>query len=199
MGIFFFKTGGVHSFRRCAGLPVLLEKAAAEGRGQKMRQTRKGQTLVEVVVAVMISAATTMAVFSVIVSSFASQKKADKREAAGFMLMQAHETLRNYVSAWPHHEPKYSPCAPPLLCGVWPADASGLWALEGGSYAHDVTSLLANTILAQATLPSPAPTPSLTYTVTDDDCLNTVKNLGTPPNGQNQCKKVVFTLVYQDQ
>lgn len=147
-----------------------------------MKPKKKGQTLVEVAVATIIAATTAMAVFSVILSSFASQQKADKREAAGFILKQAQETLKSYVSAVPG-DVNYSPNAG----GHWPDDSFGGWALAQGN--HNITSLLSNTCLADT--PLPAPVPSFTYTVADTDC-----GFGT---GATACKTVQFTLVYQDQ
>ena len=143
-----------------------------------MKQKKKGQTLIEVAVATVIAATTTMAVFSVLLSSFASQRKADKREAAGFIIKQAQETLKSYVTAVPA-EADFSPNAG----GKWAADSSGAWALAAGN--HDITSLLTGTHLADA-----APF-SMTYTVTDSNC-----GFGT---GNTACKTIQFTLIYQDQ
>ena len=149
----------------------------------KMKPKKKGQTLVEVAVATVIAAATAIAVFSVLLSSFASQQKADKREAAGFILKQAQETLKSYVSAVPA-ESAYTPGSP---AGRWAADSSGSWALAAG--IHNITSLLTGTRLADA--PLPLPVPSFTYNVMDNNC-----GFGL---GNAACKTVQFTLIYQDQ
>ncbi|HAF94753.1 MAG: hypothetical protein A2021_00495 [Elusimicrobia bacterium GWF2_52_66] len=150
-----------------------------------MKPKKQGQTLVEVLVATVIAATTAMAVFSVLLSSFASQKKADKREAAGFMLKQAQETLKSYVSAVPG-EADYSPNAG----GVWSAEPGSNWALLGSpaGITHNITALLQNTPLNDNDPSLPAP--SFTYTVTDINC-----GFGT---GSTACKRVQFTLIYQD-
>ncbi|MCX5786337.1 MAG: hypothetical protein NTX59_11680 [Elusimicrobia bacterium] len=150
-----------------------------------MKHKKKGQLLVEVAVATVIAATTAMGTFSVILSSFASQKKADKREACGFILKQAQETLKSYVSAEPANS-NYTPGSGLVSPGSpnggrWAADSSGAWALAAG--LHDISSLLPN--------PPFLPGASLTYTVQDNDCMN----LGT---GFNACKIVRFTLTYQD-
>ena len=144
--------------------------------------------MVEVCVATIIAATTTMGVFSVILSSFASQKRADKKEISGLILKQAQETLKSYVSADPNNI-NYSPNAG----GHWPADLYGGWALATGN--HNITSLLTGTPLADV-----APY-SLTYTVTNNNCLNIGAGVfaGLPNTDSNQCKIVTFHLTFQDQ
>ena len=148
-------------------------------------RTRRGQTLIEVVMATMISAMTTTAVFSVILSSFVSDNKADKRDAAAMVLKQAQETLKSYVSAVPG-EPNYVPGSP---SGHWPAEVGGTWALREGN--HDVSSLVATLPL---TVPG-QPAATLTYTVASYPCGF---GTGNPPNYSTACKRVVFTLTYPD-
>lgn len=143
---------------------------------------RRGQTLIEVVMATMIAAMTTTAVFSVILSSFVSGSKADKRDDAAAVLRGAQQVLNSYVTALPN-DPAYSAGSP---TGRWSADASGVWALRTG--VHDISSLLATTKLSGAGA-------SLTYTVSNTDCGF---GLGTAPNNELACKTVVFNLTYPD-
>jgi len=148
-------------------------------------RTRPGQTLIEVVIATMISAMTTTAVFSVILSSFVSDAKADKRDAATMVLKRAQEALKSYVSAQPG-DPNWEPGSP---VGHWAADASGNWALRDGF--HDVSSMVTSAPLTVSGLPAP----TLTYNVTSYNCGF---GLGTAPNNEAACKQVVFTLTYPD-
>lgn len=148
-------------------------------------KARRGQTLIEVVMATMISAMTTTAVFSVILSSFVSDLKADKRDAAAMVLKQAQETLKSYVSAVPG-EVTYVPGSP---AGHWTAELGGVWALREGN--HDVSSLVSTLPL---TVPG-QPAATLTYTVTSYPCGF---GTGNPPNYPTACKRVVFTLIYPD-
>ncbi|MCM2268324.1 MAG: hypothetical protein NDI60_11195 [Elusimicrobiales bacterium] len=143
---------------------------------------RPGQTLIEVVMATMIAAMTTTAVFSVILSSFVSGAKADKRDAAAMVLRRAQQTLNSYVSAEPWTA-AYSAGATP---GIWAADSSGVWALRNG--VHDITSLLTGTSLSGTGA-------SFTYTVASNDCGF---GLGPGPNLPYACKTVTFSLIYPD-
>ncbi len=146
--------------------------------------------------ATMIAAMTTTAVFSVILSSFVSGAKADKRDAAAALLRRAQETLKSYVSADPFNPnmfPGVSPGVPgspgpSTALGSWQADSSGYWALRPGT--HDISSLLAGTPLAGTGA-------SFTYFVTNDNCMPSV-GVGSAPNYELACKMVVFTLTYPD-
>lgn len=143
---------------------------------------RAGQTLIEVCMATIVAAMTTTAVFSVMLSSFTSQAKADKREAAAMVLKQAQENLKSYVSAVPN-ESAYEPVGPGGT-GIWPADTSGAWALGDG--VHTISSLLNGTALQGGTL---------SYTVSSFNCIGT---LGSAPNNELGCKTVVFSLTFPD-
>jgi len=145
---------------------------------------RYGQTLIEVMMATIVAAMTTTAIFSVILSSFASQAKADKREAVAMVLKRAQETIKSYVSAVPTDAGRVPVGA--LGVGVWTADTSGVWPLRDG--VHTITSLLAGTPLASATS-------VFSYNVTSGDCGF---GLGAAPNYALACKAVVFTLTYPD-
>jgi Tfp pilus assembly protein PilV len=145
---------------------------------------RRGQTLIEVVIATLIAAMTTTAMFSVFLSSFYSTTKADRRDAAAMVLKRARETLRSYVSIDPLNSNMINglPGAPGSTAGLWTSDTSGGWALAAGN--HTITSLLSNTPLAGGTF---------TYTVSNSNCLN----MATPTD-YNQCKVVLFNLTYPD-
>lgn len=145
---------------------------------------RAGQTLVEVAMATVVAAMTTTAVFSVILSSFASQAKADKREAASLVIKRAQETLKSYVSAAPG-DANYEPTGPGGVVGRWAADASGVWALRDGT--HNITSLLDGTVLASGTS-------SLTYTVLSANC----GFASVTSDNEAACKTVTFSLIYPD-
>lgn len=144
---------------------------------------RPGQTLIEVTMATMIAAITTTAVFSVVLSSFVSDARADKRDAAAMVIRHAQETLKNYVSAVPT-DANYVPSDGGA--GRWSKDSSGGWALRGATgagFTHNIGSLLTGTPLAGGTF---------TYTV-----INTPCGFG---NADAQCCKTVrFNLVYADE
>ena len=141
---------------------------------------RPGQTLIEVVMATMVAAMTASAVFSVVLSSFVSDAKADKRDAAAMVLRQAQQALKVYVSAAPA-DANYSPGA---SAGRWAADSSGNWALRSGS--HNISSLLVGTPLEGG---------NFSYTVTSYNCGF---GLGSAPNNELACKQVTFSLTYTD-
>ncbi len=135
--------------------------------------------------ATMIAAMTTTAVFSVILSSFVSDAKADKRDAAAMALKRAQETLKSYVSSQPG-DSTYVPGSP---AGHWAADSGAVWALREGS--HDVSSMVASPPLTVAGQTAA----SLTYTVVSYNCGF---GIGSAPNYETACKRVVFLLTYPD-
>ncbi|HBA61698.1 MAG TPA: hypothetical protein DCZ92_12980 [Elusimicrobia bacterium] len=157
---------------------------------------RKGQTLIEVVVATMIAAISATAVFSVVLTTTISTARSDKREAAALMLKRAQETLKNYVSAVPT-ESAYVPNA-----GKWSADSSGVWALQNG--LHDISSLLTcpyvvgdpgNPTLNPGcvTCSAGSSTCRFTYTVATPS-----PNCGFGGGNTTDCKQVSFSLIYPD-
>lgn len=149
---------------------------------------RPGQTLIEVTMATLVAAITTTAVFSVVLSSYVSDSKADKRDAAAMVLRRAQDTLKSYVSA----DPTNSAYVPSVSgTGLWPADSLNVWALRGDGLVHDISSLVAGPPL---TVPG-SPAATLRYTVFSYDCGFGV---GTPPNYARACKRVVFNLTYTD-
>ncbi len=156
---------------------------------------RPGQTLIEVSMAAMIAAITTTAVFSVVLSSFVSDSRADKRDAAAMVLRRAQETLKSYVSAQPYNTnmfPGVAPAragAPGSPVGRWSADPSGFWALRDG--LHNISSLVA---VPPLTVPGKPPA-TMSYTVTSSDCGF---GFGISPDNERACKTVVFRLSYTD-
>jgi type II secretory pathway pseudopilin PulG len=66
-------------------------------KGEVMKK-RKGQSLIEVTVAVLISAVTATGIFSVILSTKYSHTRADTRESAAIVFRGAQEYLKPYVS-----------------------------------------------------------------------------------------------------
>lgn len=149
---------------------------------------RPGQTLIEVTMATMIAAITTTAVFSVVLSSYVSNVKADKRDAAAMALRRAQDTLKSYISTLPG-DALYSPTTTSGV-GRWPADSSGMLALSAGN--HNISSLVSGPPLT----PSGGPAATFSYTVANVNCLS------LPPGplltDANQCKTVFFTLGYAD-
>ncbi|MDQ7774318.1 MAG: hypothetical protein RDU13_12465 [Elusimicrobiales bacterium] len=154
-------------------------------------KTRQGVTLLEVAIAGLITAMTTAAVFSVVLSSFVSHERADKRELAGLMIKRAKQTLMSYVTAVPG-ESEYVPGSP---AGHWPASSTPGWSLRGSGGAgvrHDISSLLNGTDLQ---------VPGVTcawgracyfvYSVVNRDC-----GLGT--GDTVACKEVNFEMRYAD-
>lgn len=157
-------------------------------------KTRPGVTLLEVAIAGLITAMTTAAVFSVVLSGFVSHKRADRREQAGLMIKHAQKTLMGYVSAVPG-EAGYAPGSP---VGHWPASSTPGWSLRGsvGGVTHDISSLLnvPGLVLRPAGVTCAAANPAchFVYTVFDRDC-----GLGTA-NTAWACKQVAFRLRYAD-
>lgn len=165
-----------------------------------MRATKRpGQSLIEVTMATMIAAVTTTAVFSVVLSSFVSDARADKRDAAAMAMRRAQEVLKSYVSVAPYSadmlpgDGRLQPGAPSSGTGVgrWSADTSGVWALRDGN--HNISSLVnASPVLS----PAGSPQATLTYTVQSYSCA--WFGMGTGPDFPTACKRVTFNLSYTD-
>ena len=136
---------------------------------------RKGQSLIEVTVAILIAAITATGMFSVILSTKYSYAKADARESAAIVLHSAQEYLKPYVSVAGTMTGEYLTNFMPKGKNIY--GESG-WALADGT--HDLTFLLAKMPqLGGATL---------TYTVSTANCNN-------QKNDQNlECRKVSFSL-----
>lgn len=156
----------------------------------RFNSKRPGQTLIEVVIATLIAAMTTVAIFSVILSSFVSQKKADKKEAAAMLLKEAQQTLQTFVSAVPN-DSNYSPNAG----GTW--KEPGRWALAGApapGLQHDISSLMTAELRPAGVTCAAGASCYFTYTVTNLDCLG----LGAYNTDFTSCKQVDFSMKYAD-
>ena len=165
---------------------------------------RSGQSLMEVVIAILIAAIASVAVFSVVLSSSVSQKKADKKEQIAMLMWEAQGTLQTFVSA-DLTTPVYTTAGTyyaPNQGGIWSADTSGNWALEPGR--HDISSLMntpehidlrrdPDTNQVYTCVDGGAC--SLVYVVTDitgNDCLEGIMDATT----LQACKSVQFTIKY---
>ncbi len=159
-------------------------------------RTRPGVTLIEVSIAALITAMTSAAVFSIVLSGLVSHEKADKRELAAMVIKRASQSLANYVSAVPS-DSTYTPTSSPGGVGHWAASATLGWSLRGnagGGVTHDISSLLNGTELQVPGQTCAAGNAYcfFTYTVVDYDC-----GLGTA-NTAWACKRVTFNLRYAD-
>ena len=151
----------------------------------------KGVTLIEVVLAALIAAMTTTAIYSVVLSGFVSESKADKREAAALVLKTAQEVLKSYVAVEPSNNLYILPGTPP---GNWSAEEKIIWALEGDTskfgLRHDISSLLSGTPLQpDGTSCKWLLSCYLVYQVKNIDC-------GLGVGDKVACKKVKFILTY---
>ena len=166
---------------------------------------RPGQSLIEVTMATMIAAITTTAVFSVVLSSFVSDNRADKRDAAAMAMRHAQEILKSFVSVEPTSNNllgTYTPALPggPVSAsgvGRWPADGSGVWALRGPVCPtvlnHNISSLV-NT--SPVLSPAGVAAATLSYDVCSYNCG--WFGMGNAPDYPTACKRVTFRLVYTD-
>ncbi len=161
---------------------------------------RPGQTLIEVSMATMVAAMTSTAVFSVMLSSFVSSAKADKRDAAAMAIKYAQQALQAYVSVDPTNPNMVNGIPGSPNNGLWPADSSHVWALRP-NITHDISSLVAydpynpsdpSNILS----PDPSHQASFTYTVQSQPCGGFP--MGSPPDYPTACKAVTFRLSYTD-
>lgn len=143
---------------------------------------RAGFTLVEVVIAVLVSAMMVTAFFSVALTSRMTAGRTDHKQAATQEAKKILELLRNYVTD------------PAGYGGGWlalpgsgqlPGDTCGCYALQAG--IHNVTSLLDSAFVASV---DPASPPTMVYTVTNPGsgtCPSTAVFL------DGKCVKVVVT------
>lgn len=146
---------------------------------------RKGFTLVEIIVSILISAMVAMSSFSIFTSTMTSQKKADKREISALAIRMVQEQLKSYVTADTAWTP--SPNASWRLCNhLGVCDTYAGWALQAG--AHNITNFLNTEPFLTKLCNGNIVNCSFTYTVTDLDC-----GFGT---GVNACKQVQFSLTY---
>jgi len=185
---------------------------------------RPGQSLIEVTMATMIAAITTTAVFSVVLSSFVSDARADKRDAAAMAVRHAQEVLKSFVSVDPYN-PLYAPTSA-LGTGRWPKYKAALekarvestatkkrgvgvslgiygCGLDGpdtsGAWALRDGRHWINSLVQQPGSPlSPAGVPAATmfYDVQSYQCA--WFGTGAGPDFPMACKRVTFRLDYTD-
>lgn len=134
---------------------------------------RKGQSLIEVTVAVLISAVTATGIFSVILSTKYSHARADNRESAAIVFRAAQEYLKPYVSVAAYDTSYASTFLPNK--NIY---GENVWALADGT--HDMSFILEN--MPQFT------GASISYTVSTADC-NSSYNVAAL-----ECRNVVFNL-----
>ena len=150
---------------------------------------RKGFTLVEIVVAVLISAMVAMATFSIFTSSAVGHKRANKKELAALAIRMVSEQLKNYVTSdnsqfLPHRpHPLWKLCKSPDQC-----DNNG-WALQRGP--HDVTFFLDTEPFLTELCEGNLSNCRFTYVVENFPC-------GFGDSDTTSCKEVKFNLSYPD-
>lgn len=131
---------------------------------------RKGQSLLEVTIAVLISAITATGIFSVILSTRYSHARADEKESAAIVFRSAQEYLKPYVGT--------------TATGFTAANPNNniygetVWALQE-NYTHHLEFLLANMPQFHGS--------TFTYTVSVDNCTSAA-------DSSNQCRRVNFNL-----
>jgi len=159
---------------------------------------RKGTTLIEIAAAVLIAAMTTVAIFSVMLSTSVSNVKADKKEVATMVLKMAKERLNSYVTsdtgAFLTNKPGTN----------WrlPGD-SNPWALAGQNSApgleHDITSWVNGSASFKLLQGTGASFKYYVENVQNANC-GLCKNASCtmPGDDYRACKKVTFKLVFPD-
>lgn len=134
--------------------------------GRRARAARRGYTLVETLIAMMLISVVVTSVFSLVLTARMGVKKSGKRGQAIFYLRQVMEGLKGFVTA--------DTSAPGPNNWVLPGDTCGCYALQAGN--HNVTNFLPPSFRA-------APTNGqLSYVVTDANC------------GGQTCKQVSFSI-----
>lgn len=135
---------------------------------------RPGQSLIEVTVAVLISAITATGIMSVVLSTKYSNVKADTKESAAVAFRSAQEYLKPYVSAAATNA-TYSSQFMPSGESIY-GDTS--WALADGP--HNISFVLYNMPQFNGA--------TLLYVVSDGNC-------NSSSGAQNlECRKVSFFL-----
>lgn len=135
---------------------------------------RPGQSLIEVTVAVLISAITATGILSVILSTKFSNVKADTKEAAAVAFRSAQEYLKPYVSAAATNS-TYSSQFMPSGQSIY---GESSWALADGP--HNISFVLYNMPQFDGA--------TLMYVVSTANC-------NASSNAQNlECRKVTFSL-----
>lgn len=152
---------------------------------------RKGFTLVEIVVAVLISAMVAMATFSIFTSSAVGHKRATKKELAALAIRMVSEQLKNYVTS---DNSQFLPQRPNnswRLCNhLNQCDTYNGWALQSGTH-HDITSFLSTEPFLTELCKGNLSNCSFRYVVFNFDC-------GFGNSETTACKQVSFNLSYPD-
>jgi len=134
---------------------------------------RKGQSLIEVTVAVLISAVTATGIFSVILSTKYSHARADSKDSAAIVFRAAQEYLKPYVSV-----AAYDTAYVSSFLQNQNIYGENFWALADGH--HNMDFILVN--MPQFT------GASLSYDVSTANC-NSSSNIAAL-----ECRNVVFNL-----
>jgi len=151
---------------------------------------RKGFTLVEIVVAVLISAMVAMATFSIFTSSAVGHKRSTKKEVAALAIRMVSEQLKDYVTS---DNSTFLPQRPNnswRLCNhLGQCDTYTGWALQSGT--HDITSFLNTEPFLTELCKGNLSNCSFRYVVSNFDC-------GFGNSETTACKQVSFNLSYPD-
>ena len=129
---------------------------------------KKGFTLIEVIVAVLVAGVAVVAVLGVILSTFTASPKSDQKETAALVLQQASDRLKAYAT---NETDGIDELPSQISTNLCPALDTN-WAFTDGQ--HDASCLLTGTILEGGTL---------TYTVTS-----------VAPSGDLLYRRVNFNL-----
>lgn len=141
--------------------------------GRRARSARRGYTLVETLVAVMLISVVVTSVFSLVLTAKMGSKKTGRRAEALYYVQQYRELLKAYVTA-------DTSVPGPTPGWVLPGDPCGCYALSNGT--HNLTPLL------PASFTGPPASGQLSYTVTDVACGG---------GGLLPCKNVTFNVSWQ--
>ncbi|MBI3300345.1 MAG: prepilin-type N-terminal cleavage/methylation domain-containing protein [Elusimicrobia bacterium] len=137
---------------------------------RRARVARRGYTLVETMIAVLLVSVVVTSVFSMVLTARTGVNKSGKKGQAVFYLREVVEALKTYVTA--------DLTAPGPNSWQLPGDTCGCWALQAG--AHNATGYLPTSFTG-------APTSGqLTYDVIDMAC------------GAATCKQVTFNLTWNE-
>lgn len=136
--------------------------------GRRARSARRGYTLVETLVAVMLISVVVTSVFSLVLTAKMGSRKTGRKAEALFYVQQYRELLKSYVTA-------DTSVAGPTPGWIIPGDSCGCYALQTG-VQHNFTLQLPASFQAVGG--------QLFYTVTDVNCI-------TIAPGVTQCQKSV--------
>jgi prepilin-type N-terminal cleavage/methylation domain-containing protein len=109
-------------------------------------KNKKGFTLIEVIIAVLVAGIAVVAIFAVILSTFTAAPKSDQKETAGLILQQASERLKAYATDTSDGIGEFPQSLPVSLC----PGLDGSYPFTDGQ--HNASCLLDGTILEGGTL-----------------------------------------------